>query len=46
MTIRKQKKVNGCNPLIIEGKWTSEALEEAMDVIENGTTSLRKTNKH
>jgi hypothetical protein len=36
MTIRKQKKVNGCNPLIIEGKWTSETLEEAMDAFEKG----------
>jgi hypothetical protein len=25
-----------------QGKWTNEALEEAMDAIENGTTSLRK----
>jgi len=46
VTIRKQKKGNGCNPLIIEGKWTNEALEEAMDAIENGTNLLRKTNKH
>jgi hypothetical protein len=46
VTIRKQKKVNGCNLLIIESKWTSETLEEAMDAIENGTTALRKTNKH
>jgi hypothetical protein len=41
-----KKKVNRCNHLIIGGKWTSEALEEAMDVIENKTTSLRKTNRH
>jgi len=42
---RKQKKVNRCNPLIIRGKWTN-ALEEAMDAIENETTSLRKASKH
>jgi hypothetical protein len=38
--------VNRCNRLITRGKWTNKALEKAMDVIENGTTSLRKTNKH
>jgi heme-degrading monooxygenase HmoA len=41
---RKQRKVNRCNPLITISKWTNEALEE--DAIENGTTSLRKANKH
>jgi hypothetical protein len=44
--IRKQKFVNRCNLLITGGKWTNEALEEVMDVIENGTTSLRKANMH
>ncbi len=24
-----------------KGKWTNEALEDAMDVVENGTTSLK-----
>jgi hypothetical protein len=43
---RKQRKINRCNPLITRGKWRSETLEEAMDAIENGTTSLRKANKH
>jgi hypothetical protein len=43
---RKQRIVNRCIPLITRGKWTSEALEEAMDAIENGTTSLRKGNMH
>jgi hypothetical protein len=43
---RKYKKVSRCNPLITRGNWTNEALEEAMDVIENGTTSLRKASKH
>jgi len=32
--------------LITRGKWTNEALEEAMDAIENGTTLLKKTNRH
>jgi hypothetical protein len=43
---RKQRRVNRCNHLITRGKWISEALEEAMDVIENGITSLRKSSKH
>jgi hypothetical protein len=43
---RKHKKVNRCNPLIIRCKWTSEALEETMDVIENGTISLRNASRH
>jgi hypothetical protein len=43
---RKYKRVNKCSPLISRGKWTNEALKEAMDAIENGTTSLRKASKH
>ncbi len=43
---RKQRKVNRCDPLITKGKQTNEALEEAMDAIENGTTSLRKASRH
>jgi hypothetical protein len=39
-------RVNRCNPLITRGKWTNEALEEAMDAFENGTTSLRKASRH
>jgi len=39
-------RVNKCNPLITRGKWTNEAVKEAMDVIENETTSLRKAYKH
>jgi hypothetical protein len=30
----------------MRGKWTNEALKEAMDAIENGTTSLRKASRH
>ncbi len=26
----------------IKGKWTNEALDDNMDVVENGTTSLQK----
>jgi len=44
--IRKQKMVNRCNPLITRCKWTNKASEEAMDAIENGTTSLRKASRH
>jgi len=44
--IRKKIRINRCNPLIIRSKWTNEALEEAMDVIENGTTLLRKASRH
>jgi hypothetical protein len=43
---RKQKKVNRCSLLIIIGKWSNETLEEAMDAIEDGTTSLRKASRH
>jgi hypothetical protein len=39
---KKKKKVKRCNPLITRGKWTNEQLEDAMDVVENGTISLRK----
>jgi hypothetical protein len=42
----RKKKVNRCNPLITRGKWTNEALEEAMDAIENGTTSFGKASKY
>jgi len=30
----------------IESKWTNEALKDAMDVVENGKTSLKKVNRH
>jgi hypothetical protein len=43
---RKHKRVNRCDFLITRGKWTNEALEEAMDAIENGTNSLSKARKH
>jgi hypothetical protein len=43
---RKQRRVNRCNPLITRGKWTSEALKEAIDAIENGTISLKKSSRH
>jgi hypothetical protein len=32
-------------PKIRRGMWTNEVLEEAMDVIEKGTHSIRKANK-
>jgi len=30
----------------IRGKWTNEALEKAIDAIENGTTSWKKASRH
>jgi hypothetical protein len=33
------------NHVNTESKWTNKALEEAMDVIENGTTSLKKVSR-
>jgi hypothetical protein len=43
---RKQRKVNRCNPIILKGKWISEALEKVIAAIEIGTISLRKTSRH
>jgi hypothetical protein len=43
---RKQRRVNRCGPLITRGKWTNVTLEEAMDAIKNGTTSLTKASRH
>jgi hypothetical protein len=37
--------VNKCNIVNWGGKWTNKALEKAMDVVERGTTSLRKANR-
>jgi hypothetical protein len=42
----KHRRINRCNPLIIRGKWTNETLEEAIDVVENGITSLKKVKRH
>ncbi len=44
--IRNFLKVNRCNLMNTKDKWTNEALEEAIDAVENGTTSLRKASKH
>jgi hypothetical protein len=43
---KNKKKVNRCNLVNTRGKWTNVAFEEAMDVIENGITSLGKVMKH
>jgi hypothetical protein len=44
---RKQIRFNICNIVNkTRGKWTNEALEEAMDVIEGGIISLRKASRH
>lgn len=38
--------VNICNTINERGQWIDEALEETKDVIQNGTTSLKKASKH
>jgi len=44
---RKQKRLNICNIVNnTKSKWTNEALEEAMDIVEGGIISLRKANRH
>jgi hypothetical protein len=43
---KKQRRVNRSNPISTRGKWSNQALEEAMDAIERGTISLRKASKH
>ncbi len=42
----KQQIINRYNPIDIRGKWSNQALEEAMDAVERRTTSLRKPSKH
>jgi len=44
--VTKQRKLNRSNPINVRGKWSTQALEEAMDAIEKGITSLRMTNRH
>jgi hypothetical protein len=44
--ITKQQIINRFNPIDIKGKWSNQALEEAMDAIERRTTSFRKPNRH
>jgi hypothetical protein len=43
---QKQHRISGCITITRKGKWTNEALEEAMDAIGNGKTSLRQANRH
>jgi hypothetical protein len=42
----KQRKVNKSNPINTRGKWSIHTLEEPMDAVERGTTSLRKASRH
>jgi hypothetical protein len=42
----KQQKVNRSNPINTKSKWSTYALEEAMDVVERRITSLRKASRH
>jgi hypothetical protein len=44
--VTKQQIINKSNPINTRSKWSTQALEKAMDVIERGTTSLRKANRH
>jgi hypothetical protein len=44
---KKQGKINRCNIVNkTRSKWISKTLEEAMDAIEGGITSLWKANRH
>jgi hypothetical protein len=43
---KKQSNINIFTPISTRGKWTNQALEEAMDVVESRTSSLRKANRH
>jgi hypothetical protein len=43
---RKQRRVNICIVVIGKGKCIDECLEEAMDAINNGTTSFQHVNRH
>jgi hypothetical protein len=45
-TNKKNIKVNTCIHVNTKGKWTNKALKEAMDVVENGATSLKKSSKY
>jgi hypothetical protein len=42
----KQQKDNRSYPINIKRKWSTYALEDAMDVIERRTTSYRKASRH
>jgi hypothetical protein len=44
--IIKQRKVNRSNHISTRSKWSTYALEEAMDVVERNTTSLKKASRH
>jgi hypothetical protein len=43
---KKKSKINIFTPISIREKWTNQALEEAMDVVESRTSSLRKANRY
>jgi hypothetical protein len=42
---KKWQMVNKCNTVNWGRKWINKVLEKAMDVVERGTTSLRKANR-
>jgi len=39
-------KINRSNPINTKGKWNTRASEEAMDVVERETISLKKASRH
>jgi uncharacterized OsmC-like protein len=43
---KKLTKVNQVPMVVIKGKWTSETLKEAMDVVEKRTCSLQRPTSH
>jgi hypothetical protein len=40
------RKKNRLLTIISKGKWTDQQLEDAIDIVESGHTSLRKANKY
>jgi hypothetical protein len=44
-TIQRLAKTNRGHVINLKGKWSSESLEVAMDVVERGITSLQGANK-
>jgi len=37
--------INRSTPILVHSKWTNQQLEDAMDIMERGQTSLRKANR-
>jgi hypothetical protein len=43
---KKQRRGNRSTPISTRGKWTNQALEEAMHVVESRIASLKKATKN